>query len=383
MLKLQKGLIQVATGNTGASMIGALFWLFIASIMLVEDYGSLNYYLSMISILSSVSLFGLQNVVITYLARGNTDVKFQANLLVLVSNIIILPFLFIITQNIPVLLALVGLSFYTMSWAEIIANKRYKRFSSIIMAQRAVQVLLSVALFFVMGVDGIILGYAISTLIFAYNFFRSFGGFSATLRALRKRKSFVIHSYAAAISNSITNFADKLLVAPLFGFAILGLYQISFQFLMFLSVVPLSIFQFMLPRESTRMANKKLMVIGPAVAVAFSMTFYFTIPWIIESFFPHFAESIPSSQIMVFGVIPMTVNAIMTSKMLGRETSQPVFIAAIVYLLTLSLLFLFLGQELGLMGLGIAVLASLTLQSIALFIMSVFQREHTARLPTG
>ncbi|MGH9879507.1 MAG: hypothetical protein ACRD5H_17900, partial [Nitrososphaerales archaeon] len=116
LLKLQKGLIQVAAGNTGASMIGALFWLFIASIMVVEDYGELNYYISVIFILSSISLFGLHNVIITFLAKGNEQIKYQANLLVLISNVAILPFSFLLTQNLTVLVALLGLSFYTMSW---------------------------------------------------------------------------------------------------------------------------------------------------------------------------------------------------------------------------------------------------------------------------
>ncbi|MGI0015697.1 MAG: lipopolysaccharide biosynthesis protein, partial [Nitrososphaera sp.] len=313
LLKLQKGLIQVAAGNTGASMIGALFWLFIASIMVVEDYGELNYYISVIFILSSISLFGLHNVIITFLAKGNEQIKYQANLLVLISNVAILPFSFLLTQNLTVLVALLGLSFYTMSWAEILANKRYKKFSVTIISQRAVQVLLSILLFLIMGIEGIILGYAISTLIFAYNFFRSFGGFTATLKELKERKSFIMHSYASAISTSITNFADKLLVAPLFGFATLGLYQLSFQFFMFLSVIPISMFQFMLPQESTRVSNKKIIVVGPAIAAAFAVIFYFTIPRIVESFFPHFLESIGSAQIMVFGVIPMSVSAVLTS----------------------------------------------------------------------
>ncbi|MGH9879579.1 MAG: lipopolysaccharide biosynthesis protein, partial [Nitrososphaerales archaeon] len=314
------------------------------------------------------------------LAKGNEQIKYQANLLVLISNVAILPFSFLLTQNLTVLVALLGLSFYTMSWAEILANKRYKKFSVTIISQRAVQVLLSILLFLIMGIEGIILGYAISTLIFAYNFFRSFGGFTATLKELKERKSFIMHSYASAISTSITNFADKLLVAPLFGFATLGLYQLSFQFFMFLSVIPISMFQFMLPQESTRVSNKKIIVVGPAIAAAFAVIFYFTIPRIVESFFPHFLESIGSAQIMVFGVIPMSVSAVLTSRLLGRETSKPVFIAATVYLSTLSLLIFFLGQRLGLIGLAIAVLTSLTLQSTALFAMSIFCRNERAEV---
>ncbi|AIC16436.1 putative Polysaccharide biosynthesis protein [Nitrososphaera viennensis EN76] len=377
---LEKGLLQVASGNTLASIIGAFFWLFMASIMRVEDYGRLNYYLAIISIVASISLLGLQNTVITYLAKGKTNIKYQANLIVLISNLIILPILFFIVQNIFVILSLIGLSFFTMSWAETLANKDYRKFSIIILSQRAVQVFLSILLYTVMGVDGVILGYALSTLTFAFNFFRSMSNFTMKLDDVKEKRSFIIHSYALTLSNSVTNNADKLLVTPLFGFGILGLYQISFQFFMFLSVIPLSIFQFLLPRESTHYQNKKVVILGLGTAVAFSIIFYFAIPPIISSFFDHFLESMQSAQIMIFGLIPMTANAIMTSRLFGRETSRPVFIAAVVYISALSILVLLLGRELGLIGLAIAALGSLVLQSVTLCIFLFFGRKNQSKI---
>ncbi|UVS68371.1 lipopolysaccharide biosynthesis protein [Nitrososphaera viennensis] len=351
-----------------------------ASIMRVEDYGRLNYYLAIISIVASISLLGLQNTVITYLAKGKTNIKYQANLIVLISNLIILPILFFIVQNIFVILSLIGLSFFTMSWAETLANKDYRKFSIIILSQRAVQVFLSILLYTVMGVDGVILGYALSTLTFAFNFFRSMSNFTMKLDDVKEKRSFIIHSYALTLSNSVTNNADKLLVTPLFGFGILGLYQISFQFFMFLSVIPLSIFQFLLPRESTHYQNKKVVILGLGTAVAFSIIFYFAIPPIISSFFDHFLESMQSAQIMIFGLIPMTANAIMTSRLFGRETSRPVFIAAVVYISALSILVLLLGRELGLIGLAIAALGSLVLQSVTLCIFLFFGRKNQSKI---
>ena len=200
LLKLNLGLVQVTVGNTGASVIGGLFWLFIASIMTVEEYGRLNYFLSMTSIFAAVSLFGLQNTVITYVAKGNHYLKREANFVVLVSNVLATPFLFLLTGSLAVLVALVGLSFFNMSWAATLGEQRYKRFSATMLLQKALQVVLSTLLFFAFGVDGIIIGYGISTLVFAYNFFSSVKGFQPSLGELKRHKSFIVHSYSTSIS---------------------------------------------------------------------------------------------------------------------------------------------------------------------------------------
>jgi O-antigen/teichoic acid export membrane protein len=366
LLRLNAGLVQVTAGNTGASVIGGLFWLFIASLMTVEEYGKLNYLLSLSSIFAAVSLLGLQNTVITYVAKGNHNLKLEANFVVLISNILATPFLFLLTENLAVLLSLVGLSFFNMSWAEMLGEQRYKRFSATMLSQKALQVVLSALLYFVFGVDGIIAGYGVSTLVFAYNFFRSVKGFRPVVSELRQHKSFIVHSYSASISNSITNFADKLLVGPLFGFAVLGLYQISFQFLMFLYVIPLSVFQFMLPRESLRRVSAKVVAIALGGAIALSIIFFVAIPTVMQSFFPRYIESVESARIMIFGVVPMTVNAIMVSRLLGTENSRPVLFATLIYIFTLSILVFVLGTEMGLPGLAVAVLCSLSVQTLAL-----------------
>jgi len=80
---LEKGFVNVAGGNIIASIIGAIFWLFLASFMTTEDYGQLHYFLSTAMLFSSLSLMGLGITVITFLAKGEQEIKFQANLLVI------------------------------------------------------------------------------------------------------------------------------------------------------------------------------------------------------------------------------------------------------------------------------------------------------------
>src|SRR5207249_3758820 len=152
---------------------------------------------------------------------------------------------------------------------------------------------------------------------------------------------FILHSYSVGISGNVANNVDKLLIAPLFGFGLLGLYQIGFQFLAFLSIIPSSLFQFLLPQEAARTYQKKAMLKGISIAGIFSVSFFLAIPEIINSIFPHFKESIQVSQIMIFGVIPMTITAIMYSRFFGREKSKGVLISSSIRVSTLVTLIYF------------------------------------------
>ena len=370
LIGIEKGLIFVTAGNTIASLVGAIFWLFIASLLLVEDYGRLNYHLSLASLLSVLSLLGLNTTVTTFLAKGNESLKYQANLLVLISNCFVILSLLIFIKEIPTVFLTIGISFYTMSWAEILGRKDYKKYSFVLILQRSLQICLSLLLYFIIGLDGLIIGYALSVLLLSYNFFKSFKAFRLTIGELRQKSSFIIHSYSQAIANTLTWYMDKLLVAPLFGFGVLGLYQISFQFLLFLAIIPLSLFQFLLPRDASQITGKKYIIIGLIVAGISSTSFFIAIPTMIKTFFPHFIQSIQASQIMIFSVIPMTANSILISKSFGREKSKPVLIAAIIYIFILLFLMVALGSILGLIGLAVSVLISSTAQFLALFFMS-------------
>jgi len=372
LIGLDKGLVSVAGANAIASITGALFWLFIATLMTKEDYGQLNYLLSIAFLFSGLSVFGLGNTVTTFVSKGEEIVWRQANLLVLFSNGIVFVLLLIFITNLPVVILLLGVSFFTMSLANYLGQRNYKKYSFVVIVQRLLNVPLSLGLYFVMGINGIILGYAISQLLLSYSFFSSLKGSKLQFGFLRSKLPFVLHSYYFDITGDIARNADKLLIAPVFGFGILGLYQIGFQFLTFLTIIPISLFQFLLPQEAAKVQQKQVVIKGVGVAIIVSLVFFVAIPIIIKTIFPHFIESIQVSQIMIFSIIPLTMSAIIYSRFFGREKSKVVLISSGVRVATLLVLLYFLGKNFGLVGLGFSSLASTTLELITLLIISKF-----------
>lgn len=369
IIRVDSGLAYVGIANLLSSLAGGLFWFIVASIIVAENYGELNYYISIASVLSIISLLGLNTTVITHLAKGSKKIGDQANVVLLFSSLITVLILIIVTNYYTALLFL-GISFFSMTIAGVLGRQLYKEYFLLTISERAAQIGLAILLFFAIGLEGMIIGYAIGALAFSYKFFKSLRNFSFDISELRQRFSFLVHNYIFNISQTLTMHADKLIIAPLFGFTILGFYQLGFQFLMFLGIVPASLFQYLLPQFSSGNKSKRIVYIALLLAIFFALISLILVPFVINTFFKQYIDAISAAQIMGIGVVPMTINSILNAKLLAKEESKKVVIGAIIYSSMLVVLFYSLGITMGLTGLGIAVVVSLASQSTALVILS-------------
>jgi O-antigen/teichoic acid export membrane protein len=243
-------------------------------------------------------------------------------------------------------------------------------------------------LYYIFGINGVLLGYGISLLLFSFGFIRDYAKHDRSalvpilnpdtkkiseflsFRIIKSKSRFIMHAYLTTIAQSLTTYADKLIIAPIFGFSTLGMYQIGFQFLVFLAVIPVSLTQYLIPQESSGVERKGVRKVGLLLSVLFATLLYFILPIVVESFFPAYVEAIPSAQIMIIGVIPMTLTAIINAKLLGNEKSIFVVIGSVVFLSSLFALLYTLGSVYQLIGLAVALLTSLSLQSLTVFALS-------------
>jgi len=365
-LGIHKGFASVAAGNAFAAIGMSVFWFILAILMTTEDYGQLTYYLSLAHLFGAFSYLGMRHAVITLLAKGDEKILNEANLFVLLTSIIISILLFTFIDNVPTVLLLVCLNFFLMSRAEDLGRQNYKKYSLVTITNRSLHIGLSLSLFFVMGVDGVILGNAISTAVFSYNFFRSFKKLDFKFTQLRKKFSFTVHIFSLNISRIIAIHVDKLLIAHLFGLSLLGEFQLAFQVLLLLSIIPQSTIQFLLPREAARIRDSKIEKKVLILAISFSLLLFFSIPFLIPALLPNFEKSVEGAQIMCFGVIPMTIIAIINSRLIGREKTKMVVVGAAIRLASLVILIFLLGESMGLAGLALAVVISIILHSASL-----------------
>ena len=97
LLGVDSGLAYVTLGNLGSAILVALFWLILASLLIAESYGQLNYLLASTFIFGTVALLGLNPTVTTFTAKGNEKIKYQSNLLALVSSVAFIAPLILLT----------------------------------------------------------------------------------------------------------------------------------------------------------------------------------------------------------------------------------------------------------------------------------------------
>ena len=367
-LKSESGIFYVAIGNLASSVLGAVFWLILASLLTVHDYGQINYYVASMSIASSIGLLGIHTAITTFLSKGEVHIRNQAIGIVLISNAIISLILFTLFQFGLVTLMFVGITFFTLSISEMLGLGRYKEYAITLSAQRAAQLVVAIGLYYAFGIQGLILGYALSSLIFGYKFILSLKCLEFSFGDIRSKSKFVIHAFSTDMARNLTAFSDKLIIAPLFGFAILGYYQIGAQFLQFLGVIPSILYYYILPEHARGADKNNLFRTGIVVASSVAAIFFLSAPFIIDRMFPSFHDSILATQIMIVGTVPLTISLTINAKMLASENSKYVLFAAIIYTSSQFALIYILGRALGITGLALSTLIALIAEAIYLLL---------------
>jgi O-antigen/teichoic acid export membrane protein len=183
---------------------------------------------------------------------------------------------------------------------------------------------------------------------------------------VKEKRNFALHSYGFNLIRNFTNYLDKIIIGPLFGYFVLGLYQLGFQFFLFLSIIPMSLYYYLLPEESSGNDKTKIKQIGFGLAVAAAVIAFFTLPYFIEILFPSFVSSILVVRIMSLAVIPSTIVAVMNASLLGRGRSRMVLIAGLIYLVSLMVGVIALGGALGAIGLALTLVVAQSIQATVL-----------------
>ena len=349
-LKSNKGLVYIIIGNIVGALLTGGFWLLLASLQSVEEYGQTSYMISMASLASSFALLGLNTAITTFIPKGHEKIHVAANQVVLISSIIAA---LIVAQRDWLLgFFVVGMSFWMMSIYEFLGRKSYKQYAIANIGARGCQLLLSIVLYYLIGIPGIIIGFTISFFLFSQRYILSMKYFNKDFSEISGKMKFALHSYSFNMSNALLMYFDKIIIPPIFGYAILGYYQLGFQFLMFLGMIPISFFQYLIPEESSGNKKTKLRIIGFGLSIGLAVLLYFLSPIIINVFFPHYQNSLDAIRVISIGIIPMMIAYIINSKFLSEGNTRGVVIGAIIYQILQITLMILLGRLIEVTGIA-------------------------------
>jgi len=348
-----KDLTAIGVSNLLVSAIGGLFWIVLASLMDAEAYGEIGYYLSIASIVGVAAGFGAFNTITVYTAKGE---KLQKSFLYLVgtSGIISSIIIFLLLQNLGVSIFVLGYVIFNLIISETLGKKLYIKYSKIIITQRVLMVGLALALFFGMGVDGVIIGIGLSFIPFSIIIFKKWNESKFSWLQLKEKKKFIANNYALDISHVFSGHIDKLIIAPIFGFAILGNYYLGMQIFNLLALLPAAVFYYTLPQDASGKSNPKLKKVVYAGSGVLALLGIFLAPVLIPYLFPKFLDAIEVIQILSIAIIPKTVTFMYMSELMGNEKIKTVVFGSLFYIAVLIPLIFILGDLYGILGIAIS-----------------------------
>ena len=370
-----KGLTTMGVATFISSGLGGLFWFYMASLMGTEGYGQVSYFLAIGIIGSRISLFGFANTMIVYSAKG---VKIQPPIYliaILGSVITSLILFFVFLYDVGISLYVIGFVTFTLITSDLLGRKQYKNYAKYLISQKIILIILSVGLYHLMGLTGVILGIAISFLPYSFVIYKEFKNTKIDFSLIRSRAKFITNSFANDLTGTFGGYLDKLIVAPMLGFAMLGNYQLGIQFMLVFEIVPVMFYHYLLPKDARDESNTNLKKVIMLISVTLCILAIILSPVVIPILFPEFTEAVPVIQILSIAIIPFTAATILNAKFLGMEKTKFVLTGSIILISVQIPSIIGLAALYGINGAAIGILLGNTCQAIYLILSHKFLKN--------
>ena len=368
-----KSISQIGISDIIGSGIAALFWFYLATLLDVEAYGELHYFIAIAGFAYIISMVGTRDVVTVYVSKKIkiTPILFLLSLSAgTVAAVVILGFFYRID------IAFLALAFIINDLAigYILGKKLFKSYAKYIITQKTLTLALGLGFFYIFGVEGIIFALALSYIHFAIFIFRGFREEKIDSSLLASRSRFIITNYSLNLFGGFRNHLDKIIIAPILGLTLLGNYALALQIWAILILFSNIIFRYILTHDASGNPNKKLKLFTFFSSIVIAIFGITILPLIIPEFFPKYTGTVIAIQIMSICVIPATIGQIYTSKLLGAEKSRTLIFARIISPLSFLIAMLSLGLTYGITGVAAAFVLSSTLQAAYLAIDDFLKR---------
>ncbi|AJM91267.1 lipopolysaccharide biosynthesis protein [Nitrosopumilus piranensis] len=351
-----------------ASLISGLFFLYIAPLLGPEKYGELSYLYSISNIIFALCFFGGGSIILIYIPKG-VKIFPVIGIISLFSCFIGSVIAFIFLNDFVISLLILSLSISNLATNELLAKQQYKSYSKYIFTQRISFVVLSIGLYHVFDISGLLLGIGLSNLFFIPRIIFSFKESKIDFSLIKPRFKFMLNNYALWITRVGYGYMDRLIISPIHGFEILGNYELAGQIVAFMYIFPIVIHSFVQPRDAKKISTRKVKTGAIILSVLFAVLVSILAPIILPLLFDEFSTSIMFVSIMAFAIIPHMISRLNASRFLGNEMSKIVIIGSGLHLGVLILGIIVLGGQFGTMGLAISFLLSEITEAVFLSLM--------------
>jgi O-antigen/teichoic acid export membrane protein len=372
-LKLIKKFSSIATGETLSGAIGSIFWLYLASLLTVSDYGEIQFLIGIASFGVGLSLIAQANTIIVYEIKQR-DLRGILFLLSFIMAGIVSVILFIIYSRLDIVILSFGMICAEMAIGYLVGGKLFIKYSIFLISQKILMIVLAIGLYFLMDIEGIIYGIAISYIPVTILVFSTFKNTSFNFSLLKNNFGFIFYNYLERLIIFSRRNLDKLIIMPILGFEILGEFALGLQIYSIMILFASISFKLLLLNDSEGKNSKKMGIVILSISTIIALLGITIAPIIAPIIFPQFTNVIEIIPIMSLAVIPNTIMLIMSSKFIGNEKSKFILIGTMMYAISYLLLIIFLGSTYGIQGLAFTFLITSTGYAIYLMVTYKIQK---------
>jgi len=345
--------------------ISSVFWIYLADLLGPEKYGEFGYFISIAAIVSNVCLVGGTWSMTVYTAKR---MKIQPPLYIisLISSCTSLVIVFIIFNTISIGIYVIGYVIFQLFLAELLGFKLFKRYGKFYIFHKIAFVCLALSFNHIIGFEGIIIAYGVSYLIFSFPVFKMLITAKPDFGIFKTKFGFLTNNYLYDLSATANNQMDKLIIAPMFGFILLGNYYLGLQIIGVLGILPGIVFNYILTHDASGQSTTQVKKITLLCSVGFALLGIFLLPPLMPIVFPEYTEAVTLLPILSLSLIPIAIHTIFSSKLLGQEKTRYILIG---YLISISILLpsmIILGNEFGAEGIATAYVLSQSAYAIFL-----------------
>ena len=366
-----KGLASIGFADTIGNGATAIFWFFIASQLSSSSYGEIHYYLGIAGIAQIISLIGNSNVLTVYAAK-NVKIISTLFLISLVAGFISSLVVIILLARIDAALLIFGYIIMDLSTGVLLGRKLFKKYTIFILLQKILTLVIGIGFYFSFGEQSIIFALVLSYLPYIIIVGKELKKDKIIFSQLKERKDFIITNYFTNLSGSFAGQIDKIIIAPLLGFELLGNYALALQFYVVLMIFSGIVFKYILSQDSSGIKNKNLKKGTVVVSILIAILSSIFLPMVIPHLFPQYIETIDAIQIITFSVIPGTISMLYVSKFLALEKSKYVLISKIFSIAIMVTGFMTLGPIFGIIGLSITLVIATSVEALYLVLVNKF-----------
>ena len=364
-----KDLMSIGSANLFGSGISAIFWFSLASLINPEQYGQLHYFLGIAGIAQLLSLVATTNALQVYVAKNikiHSTLFFISIIAGMVSSLVV----FLFFSRTDTSLLVLGYIIFELSNGFLLGKKLFSNYAKFFLTQKILTVIFGLGLYFTFGVDGIIFGLVLSYIPYIWILVNEFRNTRIDFSLLKPRKGFLINNYGINISGAVGGKLDKLIIAPILGFELLGNYSLAMQFFVILLLLPTTVFKYLLTQDSSGKNTKNLKKNTLVASIGLAIFGIVVLPMIIPVLFPNYVDAVIAIQIVSVAIIPSTVGMFYDSKLLSTEKSKFPVIGKCIGVFTMISGFLILGPIYGMIGLAVTLVISSCLQTLVVVIGS-------------